>query len=327
VNKKTVYFEILFSIYIGIFSYYISLFYTEGDQLAYRKIYEDISELSFVDAFSYYSSYMGVSEVVHFIVIWISTHLTVDKNITMAISNSLLWILAFKTLVKYNVNFYVSLVLTSFNFYMFVLFFAAERLKFGFIFLFLSVLAIDNGKSYLKYVSLSILSHVQMAIVYVSLAFSNENIYSIKKIKLLSFKTILLVLLFSGTIFFLYDHIIEKVSIYSRITEETPGYNSLSKLIVFAILAFIYKRKFETILMFVPLFISAFLLGSERINMLGYMAFLYYGLQYKTGLNVGVLATSSYFIFKAIIFLTTVFAVGNAFDPDWISINFEWLDF
>ena len=57
-------------------------------------------------------------------------------------------VLAFKVLIKYNVNFYVALVLTSFNFYMFVLFFAAERLKFGFIFFFLSVLSINEKKSY-----------------------------------------------------------------------------------------------------------------------------------------------------------------------------------
>ena len=85
-NKKTFYIKILFSIYIGLFSYYISLFYTEGDQLAYRKIYDDISKYSFVDAFIFYSSYMGVSEVIHFIVIWITGHLKIDKNINLLLN-------------------------------------------------------------------------------------------------------------------------------------------------------------------------------------------------------------------------------------------------
>lgn len=318
-NKKTFYIKILFSIYIGLFSYYISLFYTEGDQLGYRKIYDDISEYSFVDAFIFYSSYMGVSEVIHFIVIWITAHLKIDKNITMAVANSMLWFLAFKVLIKYNVNFYVALVLTSFNFYMFVLFFAAERLKFGFIFFFLSVLSINEKKSYLKYVILALLSHVQIAIPYVSIFISQFNFFFDKKKYLLSIKALFSFILLCVALIFLYDHIIEKVSIYSRIADETPGYNSLTKLVVFAILAFIYNRKFETILAFSPFFVAAYFLGSERINMLGYMAFLFYGLKHRSGLNVGVLLTTAYFFFKSIVFITAVFSVGNAFDPVFFS--------
>ena len=59
--------------------------------------------------------------------------------------------------------------------------------------------------------------------------------------------------------------------------------------------------------------IAVFMVGGDRVNIFGYFAFLYYGLQIRRGWNFGVLATSLYFTYSSIGFLINVFQLGDGF--------------
>ena len=47
--------------------------------------------------------------------------------------------------------------------------------------------------------------------------------------------------------------------------------------------------------------------------MIGYFVFLYYALPIRNGLNIGVVATSIYFLFASLNFLTKVIEHGDGF--------------
>jgi hypothetical protein len=68
---------------------------------------------------------------------------------------------------------------------------------------------------------------------------------------------------------------------------------------------------------FIPLIFATILVGAERINMLGYVVFLYHGLQYKGGRNLGVILTMIYFTFKSVGFVLEFIEIGHGFDSSW----------
>jgi hypothetical protein len=74
------------------------------------------------------------------------------------------------------------------------------------------------------------------------------------------------------------------------------------------------KNKSEAFIIFIPLVLAVFILGSDRINMMAYFAFLYYALQCKRGLNIGILVTTVYFAWKSYFFVSDIIEYGNGFE-------------
>jgi len=73
------------------------------------------------------------------------------------------------------------------------------------------------------------------------------------------------------------------------------------------------KDKEEVVFIFIPLFVSVYLIGGDRVNMLGYFVFLYYALPVRKGFNVGILVTSSYFLFVTYDFVVKIIEYGDGF--------------
>jgi hypothetical protein len=73
------------------------------------------------------------------------------------------------------------------------------------------------------------------------------------------------------------------------------------------------KKKKEVVLIFIPLFVSVYLIGGERVNMMGYFVFLYYVLPIKKGFNMGILTTSAYFLYVTYMFMINVIEYGDGF--------------
>ena len=108
----------------------------------------------------------------------------------------------------------------------------------------------------------------------------------------------------------MHEHLVSKFFAYFYI-------NSFLELYQWSLLFFlslIYsKNKNQTLVIFLVLGIVTLLVGGSRVNMMSYFVFLFYGLQYKQGLNIGVIITSLYFFFKSIPFVYSIYTYGDGF--------------
>jgi hypothetical protein len=127
------------TLYIFLFSYYIAQFYTSGDQLQYHGAFKEMKGLELIEAFGAYHIYLTSDEPIYFLISWLFSNLDFSKNIVMSIANALLANILFRALKKLNTSIYIIVFIICTNYYLFGLYFAAERLKFAFIFLFLNL--------------------------------------------------------------------------------------------------------------------------------------------------------------------------------------------
>ena len=303
---------------VFIYSLYVGPFATAGDQTAYRAIYEQIGELSFEEATWFYFRSINSKEIVHFGFSFIFSSNGIDKDVFIAISNGVLAYVSTAVLLKFNASKIIIVVIILTSFYFNVLYFSAERLKFGFIFFMLSILS-SNRKVFFYFFSfVSVFAHAQMAINYLAVLFS----LLMKQFKrtFLSGKisTHILIIIFILLIFgFLVDryselgpHIISKFNAYFT---ELQLFDVAKILIIMCLAVFYSKNSWEAFFTFVPLIVLVVFLGSDRILMIGYFLFLYYGLQVNRGLNLGVISTTIYFSFKSIGYLQGLIYFGNGF--------------
>jgi hypothetical protein len=202
------------------------------------------------------------------------------------------------------------------NFYMFVLYFAAERLKFGFLFLVLSLLYSNKPWQSYSLAFLSIWSHFSMLLIYAGVwmaEFYNKLSMKVKwrsKGFLLSFLVLLppfaLVLYESKTILWKLGTYIER--------NENLAVMSFMPLVVLIVLTGIYAKNMrKSIFIFAPLLVGVAIVGGSRLNMLAYFIFLGFGLRVNAGVNAGVLITSAYFFYKSIGFVANVLEHGHGF--------------
>ncbi len=297
--------------FVFLLSIVIMPLYTGGDQSVYRKVYEALPAFNLTKGFLFYSQSLTSTEFIHFFSSWVASRF-VDKDLFIAFSNAILAYLAMSFFLKRKASIAIGFLLIATNFYFLVLYFAAERLKFGFIFLALSVIHIDSIKRFFGFAALAVISHVSIIIVYASIVFDPFvrqilKLFNTGKIR----KTSLFILLFSFIpLLMVQDQIIEKF--YSYYDERSLA--ELGRIVVFFMLAFWYSdKKSETIGLFIPLALAVFLLGGYRVNLFGYFVFLYYGLRFKGGWNFGVLTTSVYFAYSSMNFLVNIVQHGNGF--------------
>lgn len=289
-------------------------FYTGGDQNHYRKVYKALPDLGLTEGFIFYSESLDSKEFVHFFLSWLASRV-IDKDLFIAFANAILAFVAMTLFQKWKVSVIIAFLLLLTNFYFLVLFFSAERLKFGFIFLALSMIFIDQVKHFFGLAILALISHAQIIIVYISILF---NVFVRQMVKLFRTAKISKSLLFFVPFLFIPfllvgNQIFDKFQFYYG-KYGKGSLTELPRILVFFLLALWYsKKKSETFIMFIPMIITVFLVGGDRVNIFGYFAFLYYGLQIRRGWNFGVLATSLYFTYSSIDFLINIFQLGNGF--------------
>ncbi|MBD3842601.1 MAG: hypothetical protein IE909_12095, partial [Campylobacterales bacterium] len=298
---------------VFILSISMSPYYIDGDQYHYRKVYEGLQGLSLLDGFVFYTLNLDSKEVVHFFLSWLGSNQGVDKDLLMAFSNSFLAYGTIMLLRKWKVSIFIIALLLLTNFYFYVLYFAAERLKFGFIFLTFSLLYI---RYFYIFSVLSVIAHIQMSIVYLSMLFNIilKHITDTIRFKYIkkSFLYILVFLMIILPIIFFYlgTHFTAKFEHYSG----EHNLFELSKIFIFFIFSLWYsKNRKEVIFLFLPLLMAVYLIGGERVNMIGYFVFLYYALPVKKGFNIGIIATSVYFLFASVGFTINILEYGNGF--------------
>lgn len=310
------YSSIVGGVVVFVLSLLLSPYYIDGDQITYRGVYDDIEGMPFIDAFDLYAGTFGyTAEVVHFTSILVGSKLGISKDLLMALINGVLAYCAMAFFNNMKVNPFLSMILVGTNYYFYGLYFAAERLKFGFLFFLIFILI---RKKYLLSVSaacLSIFSHVQMGIVFSCIALSQKsNVVAdyFLRLRLLG-KIIVGVIICAAMYAVLGDYIILKFNTYS---EFGLGRNisAFFRLTLFLLLSLWYSEdKNNTIRMFLLLYPATFFVGADRINMLGYVFYIYHGLRYNAGMNVGVFLTSIYFGLKGLSFIVEVVHTGQGY--------------
>lgn len=316
VRKYTVA-AVLMAVCVFALTLLIAPYYLRGDQRTYIAVYEKLSNMGFDEGFEYYNNWLTSKEYVHYSIIWLASGIGIAKHFVMAIANALLAYFSMRVFEKWRASIFVAMAVVLTNYYMFVLYFAAERLKFGFLFLVISLLYIGKHKRFYALVGVSIFAHAQVLLLYAGMFFTQTimSVTAFLKTFQFSIKKIVLLLVLLGPIaYFLAEYIILKSGKYSSLAGDS-GAIDFKRIILLLILSLWYsKNKKETLLLFIPLMVAVSIVGGDRVNMMAYFVFLYYGLQYKRGLNLGVLAMTAYFAFKSYGFVVDIIKYGDGFE-------------
>ena len=304
--KKT---SALVALVVFILSLIISPYYILGDQENYRKFYEEIPSLNFIDGFLHYSLSLSSKEPGYYTITWIFSRF-LEKDLFVSILNAILAFYSMQLLIKWRASIYVAASIVLTNFYFYVLFFAAERLKVSFMFLTIALLYV-NGPKFYFFSMLSIISHIQSLVIYVMLFFRATLIEFFRIIKSAKINKLFLLalILLSIMLVLMSDQIITKFKSYAL-----TGFDIqvTYKMFIFYFMSLVYSRnKLETTILFIPLIIGVLMIGGTRINTFGYFVFLYYALPINKGFNIGVVLTSAYFLIKNIIFVHDIIVNGH----------------
>ena len=209
----------------------------------------------------------------------------------MSFFNSLLAVVYYKLALLRNGNKFLSFLIVIFSYYFFVLFFSADRLKFSFLFLGLALLYKNKIRNLYFYIAL--LSHIQTLIIFTSI-----NIKKFKSIFKISY--IFYFFTFSLIILYLFEHILNKLPAYLFKNYDIFG---ILKIIFFYILAKRFSKEKNIFIYFLPILFFSLFFGGDRIVIYSYFLFMYFSLNYKNGLNFGVILVNLYFFFESINFI------------------------
>lgn len=306
------------SVGIFLFSLFFGPLYVVGDQIRYRGAYDIVYGLNLIEANLAYSLHLD-GEIVHFLVVWAASNLGFEKDFTMAVFNSLLAYLIMRLCLQWRVSIYVAMAIVFTNFYLMVLYFAAERLKFGFIFLMLSLLYSSNPKTSATFAVTAVFSHAQQLIIYVSIIFSSvmtSVLFTLKtyRIRVRSLLLLIGLVIISLAIFYvLGDHFIYKFRYYKAIVDGNILSNIWKPLVFFVLTLQYSTDRLKITCIFCILILATLFVGPERVTMISYVFFMFYALQYRRGVNAGVVLTSFYFGVKSIYFILDVIQTGQGF--------------
>lgn len=284
--------------FVFCFSYFIGSQFILGDQLVYRSLYQGVDGLGLVDGYYWYISQVDSKEFGHYFLIWLASG-CLDKDIFNAISNTVLAYFSTKLFLRWGAKPIIAVVLVSFGYYHLGMYLSAERLKYSFLFVTLSIYFYEKKHIFIVSLVLAVITHVQALIVYVTLYFEHYMESLLASFLTLRIKKIVFFSLLAASIFMIafllvfFEHILSKYEFYN---ERFGGIVALKQMVVFFILSLFYSgKKLRVILLFIPLVITVYLIGGMRVNLIGYFVFLFFALKVNGGVNVGVLSTSIYY--------------------------------
>lgn len=294
---------------VFLISIVISPRYLGGDQIYYRKAYELIAGMSVQDARALYQTQMGTVEWGHFLVMWLGSTLDIGKDLYVSVLNACLatklvdWMLRNKArvLVAYGI------VLT--NYYLYVAYFAAERLKIALLFLAFAWTAWPRMRGFLGFSLAALATHLSVGILlagrYARLFFSAFRgrtwIY-------------LLVLgALAAAVGYCHEYLAWKIGFYM---EHRPALRPMSfapALVLFAMSIYYGGNFIEPLCDFALLFVMMAFIGSSQLNIFAWFLFIRFGLRKNGGFNIGMGCAILYLAIKTVPFVRDVFATGQGF--------------
>lgn len=312
--------EYAFQITIGLFVFFASLMisrlYVGGDQFGYHRAYSLIEGLDLQDGYFIYQKNISSAEYVHFMLSFLGSNLGIDKNVLMSFFNAILAVYALKLMEKWGVDFRIACLIIITNYYIFVLYFAAERLKIGFIFLVLSLLY-SNKPRYSYFLSFcSIWSHFSILLIYIGVWIANSYDYfrSGAKLRTKTFYLSILVLL-PPMLLIIYESktILWKLNTYMERNQDLSFFSFIPLGLLIVLTGVYVKDMRKSLAVYAPFAVGIAFLGGSRLNMLSYFIFLGFALRFNAGVNAGVLISAAYFFYKSIGFMKNILNNGDGF--------------
>lgn len=304
------------ALFIFIFSCVIFNFYTDGDQVAYSNAYEIVQGVSIYEASILYGLHVSSADFIHFILIWLASNGGLNKIFFTSFLNGMLAYISFNLFVLWGAECRVAASIVLLNFYMFVLYFAAERLKIGIFFLFLSFLYSKKYWIGVLYFFLGLISHVSILII--GMAFWIQNtmkLMSKKNIKFLNL--IIYVIILCSIIFYIFHAdggvFLRKLNFYISNHNEIKILDFIPTLMCIYFSCAYCKKIVNVFIFFAPILIGVYFFGPERLNFFSYFLFLYFGLRFNRGMNLGVIASNFYLFLKSILFIFYTISYGQGF--------------
>lgn len=313
--KKSLFFGMLAAIFAFLTTSYISPYYIDGDQYHYRDFYKYCfyNSLTFTQQIFCYNNTLGSNEPVYFLLSKIANpYLT--KDLFISISNSILAFLIVLLIFRYHKTGwqrYLLVALVLSNYYLMVLFFSAERLKFAFIFLIAALLASQMKK--FIFFGLAMLTHAQSALL-IAPYFISKILHKDTK-PIIKWATLIAsLIMFIGAFLVLKEHVTSKFTVYSTgVEEDGTGLMGMVKTSIFIILAYISTRKILPVIAGIPLIAISYFLGSDRIGMLAFILYLGATLYYKNKMDLILFIVMLYFSYKSIDFILNILRYGSGY--------------
>lgn len=311
--KKITFYGLLASPILYLYSYYLISNYVFGDQIIYRELYESFSGASFLEVPFVAERHISAFDSLSFYLLWIGAALGIDKDVYIALANTLLLLALYVLARRHSVN-YSMIALLMCNYYVIVLMTGAERLKFAFIFLFLAAL-MRKKKWNIFFALLSVFAHLQSLILLTSLALNQyKNIIwnllrgNLRRSRISSVVGALvlgLVLFYSKL-----DAIGEKYNYYSQ----SGTFLESVQIILFMLAGLLFiKNKFGFFISLLSLMMLTLFIGGNRVNMIAVFVGVYLFWIEGKGNHPFLYVTMIYFAYKSLSFVSNILSYGNGF--------------
>lgn len=297
-----------------IFSYLFSPFHQLGDQAHYNKAYESVRGFNLSDAFIQYKEIIHTNEPIHFLIIWISGLFGISKLFVMSFFNGLLFILFYKFLKNKGATTVISLWILFSNYYLYTLFFTLERTKFGLIFMLLYL----NFRNSLFLIN-SIMSHVSMLIP-ISLNAIGECFRLRRRPFALIASSSFVLLASSLVIYFIVNYL--NIDLVTHIESKFFEYLYLNRysddfdwggLFVLLVLSIVIggDSRVKIVIFYLGLISLVFFIGSSRVNMIGFLGFLYFANLNDKFFKIIIIPIGFYFFLKTFFYLYGIYVYGG----------------
>ncbi|MGJ7457426.1 hypothetical protein ACR80S_12775 [Halomonas sp. MA07-2] len=313
VDKANLYALAVASI-VFVLSMIVSPFYIYGDQEFYRLVYDVIPNLNFADAAFFYQRTLSSNEIVHFSLVYFLGGV-MSKEVMMSALNFLLAFASFRLLVNLGAYKSVAIFIVLTNFYLWILYLHAERLKVACILMFFAWMVFDKRFRFVVLSAIGLLAHVSTIIIFISslLVYARDEIKQfftglrLNKVFFIALPLMAVVLVFSITQ--LYD----KFLAYTDDADMMTVGQALRMLVFFGMSLIYAKKKSDVVIVYAFLMSMVVMFSGDRINMFGYLVFLFFSVHHRGGLNIGVVLTSLYFMTTTFGMVDRVVEYGNAF--------------
>ncbi|MFJ3044311.1 hypothetical protein ACIPEN_00645 [Herbaspirillum chlorophenolicum] len=294
---------------IFLISLVISPQYQGGDQIYYRKAYELIAGMDVHEARALYQTQMGTVEWGHFVVMWLGSSLDIGKDLYVSVLNACLAMKLMEWMLrnKARVSIACGIVLT--NYYLYVAYFAAERLKIALLLLVFAWTALPKMRSFLGFSLAALATHLSIAILLVG----SYVRLSVGSVRGRVWMYLLLFALLAVIMGYCHEYLAWKIGFYM---EHRPAFRIMSfvpALALFAMSLYYGGNLIEPLCDFAVLFVLMIFIGTSQLNIFAWFLFIRFGLRKNGGFNVGMVATILYLAVKTVPFVQDVFVTGQGF--------------
>ncbi len=296
-------------------SYWLLRSYTSGDQAAYLKAYNLVEGLDLAWAHYLYERTISGRDAVHFLITWAYSSLGADKTAVMAIFNAGIAAYLFLLLRRWGLGIGSVMVIVLTNYYIWVVFLAAERLKFAVLFLILSMLHTDRTKWFIFFATLAAVSHVSILIIYAGIwlvAFA-EFIKKTDRFAKINNALLFSVVVFVAVLLVTWPGVNPKLPTYYRELSIDSFVELFPALLLLAIAMRQYGHYWSLFLAFLPIMTGILMFGPSRLNMFAVFVFFFYSTKGSRGMNSALAILSAYLLWKTSLFLSNVLEYGHGF--------------